>query len=160
MTPNKQSWVAFFLGVVVSVVVGYLLTSGYRRLGKSCRTEIDNIGREVNLFTNGIVRTLVGGANVGGANDSQPKVLFFYTNWCGYSRQFQPVWDKLVENQNPQLNHVSFEKIDCDQDSNELAKMYDVKGFPTVVWVGNGEIQHYNGDRNAKSIEEWVLDKL
>lgn len=60
------------------------------------------------------------------------KLTLYYTNWCGYSRQFLPEWDKFkdyVDNLN--LNDtIIIEKIDCDSNK-DMCKA--ISGYPTVI---------------------------
>jgi protein disulfide-isomerase-like protein len=92
-------------------------------------------------------------------NDEQKdknNIILFYTEWCGHSRNFMPIWDELVE----ELNKINFNikcvKIDCDKDKDKCIK-YKVNGFPTVkLIVDNKEIE-YTGKRNVESLKEFIL---
>lgn len=80
------------------------------------------------------------------------KVFNFNTTWCGYSKQYQPVWDAFVKSLKDSDN---IEAIDakCDNDKyNDLLKKYDVEGFPTVVIVSDKGHRKYNGPRTVNGL--------
>ncbi|WP_411023759.1 thioredoxin domain-containing protein, partial [Salmonella sp. s51228] len=41
----------------------------------------------------------------------------------------------------------------------ELAKRFNVAGYPTIKFFKGGEPQDYKGPRNANGIVEWLLKK-
>lgn len=62
-------------------------------------------------------------------------VHFFYTDWCGHSKNAQPHWEKLEETVRKTpffgTTKVVAEKVNCE-DERELCDKYDVEGYPTV----------------------------
>src|SRR5690606_39820759 len=57
-----------------------------------------------------------------------PKLVLYYTDWCGYSMKFKPIFDKFSCENN--LN-IRTEAIDCEQNK-MVCEKYDLKGFPEV----------------------------
>jgi thiol-disulfide isomerase/thioredoxin len=64
---------------------------------------------------------------------SNRKIVMYYTDWCGYSQQLLPEWNKFV-----QTTSVATEKVECDKDGQRCQKE-DIKGYPTVVLYNDGK---------------------
>ena len=92
------------------------------------------------------------------ANDDMIKIHNFNTEWCGYSKQFQPTWDSFSKNKNMPKNVVAID-AKCDDKNSMHAKLahdYNVNGFPTVVAEKNGKIKHYEGPRTEEALLKWA----
>jgi len=80
----------------------------------------------------------------------------FNTSWCGFSRQFQPTWDKLNEDNND--SDIDIIDVKCDDENNEdskkLCQKYPVRGYPTVLFVKGDNIVEYSGDRTLKDLKD------
>lgn len=88
------------------------------------------------------------------------KILNFNTSWCGWSKKFQPEWDKFsdyVNNTNLPLN-IKAVDVKCDVDSNKgLCEKYEIPGFPSVVIVmSDGSHFNYEGERECTKLCEAV----
>ena len=86
--------------------------------------------------------------------DNKTKVFNFNTLWCGWSKRFQPEWDKFSESVK---NNTNIEAIDikCDNLENEqMCKEYDVPGFPYVIIEKNNIRTPYNGPRTSEEMLE------
>lgn len=93
--------------------------------------------------------------NFGDVN-GKTKVYNFNTSWCGWSKKFQPEWNKFQDmvKSNP---NVEAHDIKCDDESNEsMCKEYNVPGYPYVVIEHNGERDSYNGPRTALDLMKSV----
>jgi len=84
------------------------------------------------------------------------KILNFSVDWCGYSRRFKPEWDKFVENL--QMKNVETNYIDGDKNT-ELLNEYKIEGYPTVLFIIDGNPEIYKGERTKEGLES-VLNKL
>lgn len=86
---------------------------------------------------------------------SPHKLLFFYTDWCGYCKQFKPEWE-IIEME--LMNNPMIETVPINGDENkELVKSYSVPGFPTLMMeMSDGQIIPYSGNRDANSVLEFV----
>ncbi len=92
---------------------------------------------------------------------SKPKIKMFNfnTEWCGWSKKFQPEWNKFSElvQQNPKLSHIGVYDIKCDNPTNEsMCEKYQVPGYPYVVVEVNDKPMPYNGQRSAESLLSFV----
>jgi protein disulfide-isomerase A1 len=85
-------------------------------------------------------------------------LLEFYAPWCGHCKSLAPEYAKAAEilsKENPPL-HVA--KIDATENT-ELAKRFEIQGFPTLKFYKNGSYSDYDGARTAESIVRWVKKK-
>lgn len=77
----------------------------------------------------------------------------FYAPWCGHCKKLAPEFEKAA--QSLKSTGVSLGKVDATEEK-ELAKKYDVKGFPTLVWFEEGKQYEYTGGRTTSTIVDWV----
>lgn len=82
------------------------------------------------------------------------KVINFNTTWCGYSKNFAPMWDTLTDTN---INsNVEFVDIKCDDPKNNnicQSNKYQVSGFPQIMFEDyKGNILSYNGPRTIENI--------
>ncbi len=63
-------------------------------------------------------------------------VIDFYADWCGPCKAFSPVLHKVAK---AYAGKVVVGKINIDNSQN-LAKKYDVKSIPTVLYFKDGEL--------------------
>ena len=59
------------------------------------------------------------------------KLVDFYTTWCKYCANQNPILEELSE------NGVWIGKLDCDKYP-EIAKKYGISGFPSFIMFKNG----------------------
>lgn len=82
---------------------------------------------------------------------SQDKVLMlFYADWCGYSRQFLPVWDEITQNVN-----IRTERINVDENS-ALSADFQISALPTLYLVDGQTRTKYEGERSKSAILNFV----
>lgn len=58
-------------------------------------------------------------------------IIDFYANWCGPCKMLAPVIENVAKIQE---DKVKFVKVDVDE-AEELAKMFDIRSIPTVVYI-------------------------
>jgi thiol-disulfide isomerase/thioredoxin len=89
------------------------------------------------------------------------KLCLYYTEWCGYSRQFLPEWQKLKSEilSSELKNKIDVIEYNCENDK-EICMKSSVRGYPTVIFhkLENGEIKNipYDGPRESKSILQFL----
>lgn len=85
-------------------------------------------------------------------SDNKLKVYNFNTLWCGYSRQFQPNWDKFADMNDD--SDVEIVDVKCDNETNKaLCTKYSIPGFPTVLFVKGDKVGEYSGDRSVDDLK-------
>ena len=89
---------------------------------------------------------------------NETKLALYYTNWCGYSRQFFPEWEKI---QNSDLkNNITLISYDCDK--TKQCNTDNVNGFPSLILHKNGQKITFpdNLERNATNVINFVKNQL
>jgi thiol-disulfide isomerase/thioredoxin len=98
------------------------------------------------------------------SDNKKIKIFNFNTTWCGWSKKFQPEWDKFsqVVKTNSKYSNVDVHDIKCDDINNEevrkLSEEYQVPGFPYVVIDTDDDRYPYKGPRTADSLLQCVSD--
>lgn len=65
----------------------------------------------------------------------KPAAVLFYVDWCGFCQRFAPVFNEITKKKSFKSKYgVAF--VNCEDPKNrELAKEYEIKGFPTLYFV-------------------------
>lgn len=83
-------------------------------------------------------------------------VYNFNTEWCGFSKMFQPVWNTFSNSLKESDNVVTID-VKCDNDSNaELCNRYNIEGYPTVLVVNDSDVEMYNGPRTVEGLKTFL----
>jgi thiol-disulfide isomerase/thioredoxin len=107
------------------------------------------------LFGIGVIPNPLKRKNVDNFSNSKVKVFNFNTSWCGWSKRFQPEWDKFSK----AVKDTNITAIDvkCDDDKNEeLCLKYKVDGFPTVLIEVDGKVIPYKKERKSDTLIEFI----
>jgi len=93
----------------------------------------------------------------------------FYAPWCGHCKKLTPAWEAAATNLK---GIVKVAAVNCDEDR-ELAGMFDVKGFPTIIFFGSEQVPNphqkglpwknpepYQGQRTASAIANYATSRL
>ena len=75
----------------------------------------------------------------------------FYAPWCGHCKSLAPEWAQ-VATLFKGVDSITIAKVDASADENkDLAKEFDVKGFPTIKWFPASSLtpEDYSGGRTA-----------
>ncbi len=95
--------------------------------------------------------------------NSKIKIFNFNTEWCGWSRRFQPEWNKFAETvaSDPKFNsRVEAIDVKCDNPEKEsMCEAYNVPGYPYVVAEIDGQRIPYDGERTASALLTFVATK-
>lgn len=96
------------------------------------------------------------------ANITPPVITIsnFNTEWCGWSKRFQPEWDTFsASNELKQKTNITVRDIKCDNKNNDIiCKQYEdtIPGFPSVVVEVDGKRTLYNGERTSTALIEFI----
>jgi len=88
-------------------------------------------------------------------------IALFYTDWCPHCQHFKPEFKKAMSKLNGKMNNqnksMRFEMVDCEAHK-DLAKRYDVSGFPTVKILNDDKsVDEYNGDRTFDGLRKYLV---
>lgn len=83
------------------------------------------------------------------------KVLKFYASWCAPCRAYAPVFEKVS---NKFENQIEIRNINIDEDSEGLAGLYKVRSIPcTVLIKEDGTVISKTGALSEVQVEELFL---
>lgn len=88
-------------------------------------------------------------------DNTKNKLVLYYAMWCGYSRQFLPIWEQIrtVITNTPDLNTVC-EQYDCEA---QKQNCQGVRGFPSIMLIKpDGTQIPYQQDRSPEAILAFI----
>ena len=141
---------------VVTLVVAIVLTLSKKKGEPMKNKVVEKPKKQVNIDPKDIQLTPIHQEPVkrGGY------LVMFFAPWCGYCKNLAPVWEELTQNFDG-FNGVQITKVNADEDG-ELAKLHDVRGFPTIKYcplgVENPTGVVYQGDRSIESIVQFLQE--
>lgn len=87
------------------------------------------------------------------------KVIDFWAPWCGPCKVLGPVIDRISEKYEGDET-VTVEKVNVD-DNMELAKQFEVRSIPTVVFLKDGEVVNkFVGTKTETEILKMINESL
>ena len=147
MFDQKYFGLPLWVWIVVIVVISY-------NVYKSC----------YNSSTKSVVNTEIkekfSDAVPESSNKPIVKIFNFNTEWCGWSRRFQPEWESFMEHVKIPTNnlaHVQAYDVKCDKEENkQVCEEYQVPGYPYVIVEVNGARKSYDGERTKDALISFV----
>lgn len=84
------------------------------------------------------------------------KVVFvkFYAPWCGHCKKLAPVYKQLA-NVFAEEGNVVIAEVDADK-YKDLARSYQVSGYPTLKLFKDGKVEDYSGPRELEMLIAFV----
>jgi len=95
-------------------------------------------------------------------NKKEANLLFFYADWCPHCKVAKPEWEKLKkENEGVHINgyDLVYTEYNCDNptpDVDDLIRKYNIKGYPTVKLVKDGEVIDYDAKPTASTMKQFL----
>jgi len=84
--------------------------------------------------------------------ENKIELVNFYAPWCGHSKQFMPLFNKIKSHLKNRINVYS---LNCDENVSQCNR-HNIEGFPTLKLFVNDESIEYNGPRDFNGIIEFV----
>ena len=84
-------------------------------------------------------------------------LYFFYVDWCPHCTSAKPVFNKLEDDPSV-TSKAEIKRVNCEgsEDEKQLAKDFNVRGYPTVVFVIGGERKELEAGVSEESIKALV----
>ena len=97
--------------------------------------------------------------NLFSGNEANPKLVLYYTAWCGHSRTFiSGGWKDFIEHvkSTPDLKaKLNVEMISCETDEQKCAAQ-GINGYPTIALFVGGKKIPYSGYRTKEALVDFV----
>ena len=93
-------------------------------------------------------------------------LVFFYADWCPYCKIAKPEWDALkAENEGKVINgyNVVYTDYNCGTvtpEIEDLMNKYDVKGYPTVKLIKDGQVIDYDAKPTTSTMNQFLTQIL
>jgi thiol-disulfide isomerase/thioredoxin len=85
------------------------------------------------------------------------QVIKFYADWCGPCSVYAPSFEKIK--QELQSDEITFLEINVENDPDQLAKQYGVKGIPLTILLENGvKVKEQSGRIPEESLKRFILN--
>lgn len=136
---SEQNKKYIFMGIAILLFILFLLNnkSVSKKKTTCCGEDMEELK---NIYNN---------------NPSITTIMNFNTDWCGYSKQFQPIWNQFSSNMTGK--GIKVQNIKCDKEENaELCQKFKVQGYPTVKLIKDNKEIEYNGDRTVEDLEDFA----
>ena len=100
-------------------------------------------------------------------SDTLPNMVVynFNTSWCGWSKKFQPEWNKFSEENSKQKINKKFNikaldiKCDDNEENIKLSNKYNVPGYPYIVIDIDGKNPMvYTGERTSSALLNFIKE--
>jgi len=76
-------------------------------------------------------------------------LMKFYAPWCGHCKKLEPIWKHVAQSLIEAPIRVG--RVDCTRFS-KVATEFNIKGFPTIMFLKGDDVYTYDGDRTREDI--------
>ena len=92
------------------------------------------------------------------SNKPYREILFFTLDGCGHCEKMKPTW-KLLKKNYGENQYIKL--IEVDAKNQKLVDLYNVKGFPTILYIKDEKIQtEYNGNRTYEDLVKFLKHSM
>lgn len=81
----------------------------------------------------------------------------FFAPWCGHCKRLEPIWkDFAIALKEKDHKDIRLATVDAEA-NHETAQRFDVKGYPTLLYLVNKNMYKYDGARTVEDMMEFVI---
>ena len=85
-------------------------------------------------------------------------VILFKTDWCGACNMFKQSWNELQE-MFKDNDEVKFKSINCEK-NREIANLYNIEYYPTLVLKNKHGYEKYDGSRRPFDLKQYIKQNM
>lgn len=91
------------------------------------------------------------------ASHQYPILIDLWADWCSPCIVIAPILKQVIENYD---SKIALAKLEVDEGKNmKIAGQYQVRGFPTIILIQNGEEKaRFSGAQSQSFIEDFIDD--
>ncbi|XP_022093541.1 protein disulfide-isomerase 2-like [Acanthaster planci] len=112
----------------------------------------------VDVEMDGDVVVLTDGTLADYVGENAYVLVEFYAPWCGHCKALAPEYAKAATSLKESNPDIKLAKVDATEQA-EVAKTYQVRGYPTIKFFKNGQVIDYSGGRTSEEIITWLNKK-
>ncbi|CAG7725782.1 unnamed protein product, partial [Allacma fusca] len=77
----------------------------------------------------------------------------FYAPWCGHCKKLEPIFNHVAQALHD--TNIRVAKVDCTRFPT-VASEFNVRGYPTIMFISGNRINIYNGERITQDIVDYA----
>lgn len=89
-------------------------------------------------------------------------ITLFYADWCGYCKDFHPIWESMKDETLENIQFVDYEssKLSNLKKEKKTINGNEINGFPTLKIDILGTEYRYPKERSPEAIYTYIRDVL